>query len=487
MSEIGEFCDKNTPETIDLLGVKTDMEAAKLVYNTYPYWKCCDNVLYVFDNTTGMWSNNETIFYKILNSFESSIHLLTYNVKTGWKKSPKSYGNDLSLMKKVPPLVKTLCIDNDWIRNYSNSSLKKLLFKNGILDLTTGLFYTEFNPEFLFFDRIEDNYDDNLTQEELEYMNDIYQRLFVLPLGTEFSDYYLLNLARGLAGDLVKRCCFGIGSRDTGKSTIGKACMSSFGGYVGSFNAENLALRESKTDESAALRWALLLRYKRLIISQEMKKNITLDGGMLKKLSSGGDPIVARTHCKEEETFVPHFMVYGYANDINDIVPMDDAVIERLTIFSFKRQFVDNPSNILQLKKDPNLDNEIKTPLFKKVFRALFFKRYLKFIVEENKKELVPEIIKKGKEDWVGVENELDLIQKFLLEFEITESTHSFTSNQTIDTWLKTHHKGTSLKKFVNEMKNYLEKNSINDKKVYLCVKKICGKAERGWIGINML
>ena len=55
-------------------------------------------------------------------------------------------------------------------------------------------------------------------------------------------------------------------------------------------------------------------------------------------------------------------MVYGYANDINDIVPMDDAVIERLTIFSFKRQFVDNPSNILQLKKDPNLDNEIKTP-----------------------------------------------------------------------------------------------------------------------------
>ena len=48
--------------------------------------------------------------------------------------------------------------------------------------------------------------------------------------------------------------------------------MSSFGGYVGSFNAENLALRESKTDESAALRWALLLRYKRLIISQEMKK-----------------------------------------------------------------------------------------------------------------------------------------------------------------------------------------------------------------------
>ena len=30
------------------------MDAEKLVYNLYPYWKCCDNVLYVFDNTTGM-------------------------------------------------------------------------------------------------------------------------------------------------------------------------------------------------------------------------------------------------------------------------------------------------------------------------------------------------------------------------------------------------------------------------------------------------
>ena len=80
----------------------------------------------------------------------------------------------------------------------------------------------------------------------------------------------------------------------------------------------------------------------------------------------------------------------------------------------------------------------------------------------------------------------MDLIQKFLLEFEITESGHSFTSNQTIHAWLKTHHKGTSLKKFVNEMKNYLEKNSINEKQVYWCVKKVCGKSGRGWVGISI-
>ena len=97
--------------------------------------------------------------------------------------------------------------------------------------------------------------------------------------------------------------------------------------------------------------------------------------------------------------------------------------------------------------------------MFKKILKPLFFKRYLKFIVEENKKELVPEIIKRGKEGlgwcwkWIGLNS------KFPTRvYNSWKWYHSFTSNQTVDEWLKTHHKGTSLKKIVNEMKNYVEK-----------------------------
>ena len=68
-------------------------------------------------------------------------------------------------------------------------------------------------------------------------------------------------------------------------------------------------------------------------------------------ISSGGDEIVARNHCKGEETFTPHFMTYIMANDLNKIVPLDNAVVDRLTIFNFKCKFVDNPINIYEFKK----------------------------------------------------------------------------------------------------------------------------------------
>ena len=53
------------------------------------------------------------------------------------------------------------------------------------------------------------------------------------------------------------------------------------------------------------------------------------------------------------------------ANDQKKIVPLDNAVYTRLTIFNFKRKFVDNPRNIYELKKDNNLEQEIETDRFK--------------------------------------------------------------------------------------------------------------------------
>ena len=58
-------------------------------------------------------------------------------------------------------------------------------------------------------------------------------------------------------------------------------------------------------------------------------------------------------------------MTYIMANDLNKIVPLDNAVVDRLTIFNFKRKFVDNPKTIYELKKDENLEQELKTEKFK--------------------------------------------------------------------------------------------------------------------------
>ena len=36
-------------------GVKSDLEAAQTAYKEYPYWKYCNDTLYVFNKLTGMW------------------------------------------------------------------------------------------------------------------------------------------------------------------------------------------------------------------------------------------------------------------------------------------------------------------------------------------------------------------------------------------------------------------------------------------------
>ena len=84
-------------------------------------------------------------------------------------------------------------------------------------------------------------------------MNSNYDRFFNIPLGPDFADY-LLNLSRGLAGDLVKRICFCLGDTNTGKSTLVKACTNAFGKFVGTVNAKNFALKSTVSLEGNAIK-----------------------------------------------------------------------------------------------------------------------------------------------------------------------------------------------------------------------------------------
>ena len=175
----------------------------------------------------------------------------------------------------------------------------------------------------------------------------------------------------------------------------------------GIFNAENLAYRPSSADEAAQLRWALLLRFKRIIISNEVKtsdgeKDIALNGNMLKKLSSGGDGVVGRSHCKEETEFIPHFLVLCLANDMLKIKPYDDAVNNRAKIMKFDKTFVDKPSNEFELQKNDNIKAEMNTEKFQRCFVMLLIKYYADYNdakQAEGYVEFEPEIVKQGKHE----------------------------------------------------------------------------------------
>ena len=138
------------------------------------------------------------------------------------------------------------------------------------------------------------------------------KRFFENPLGNEVGDFLMLQLARGLAGDVMKKILFGLGPSNCGKSTLVEACQLSLGEYVWNFNAECLARRDSKADKAAKMRWVLLLQSKRIIFSNEIQTREKLDGNMIKKISSGADQITARVHSGNETSFKPHFLLLSW-------------------------------------------------------------------------------------------------------------------------------------------------------------------------------
>jgi hypothetical protein len=469
-------------------GVLNDLDAARTVYKAHPHWVCCNDELYVFDSETGLYSNSENIHFKIISKYEEDLYLLTKDKDGNLKKTIKGYGNSTGLQRNMIPQLKTLCINNSWLKDTDHTSLKKLLFLNGYLDLLTNIFYTTYDPSIVFFYRIQQIYNPLIIDNE--YIKDIQKRLFTDPLGLEVGDFYMLCIARGIAGDIMKRILFGLGSTNGGKSTATKACVSSFGEYVGTFNAENLEYKNSSTDEAAKQRWIMLLRHKRLIFSNEIKvdeekgTNIKLNGNDIKKISSGGDTLTGRTHGGLETEFIPHFLAIIFSNDLPQITPYDAAVDNRVKVIGFNKTFVEAPDNEYELKMDNNINEEISTDKFKQHFIMLIILRYIQFL-NNNKIEVIPEEVINSKKDWIGDDSEINIVTKFMNDYDLTDDVNDYTKSEDIQKWLDVQKKGISIKKFSNDLKKYCSIKKLNN--IESKNKKIGGKVLKAWIGVRII
>ena len=435
----------------------------------------------MFDDKSGLWTTSEVVMFNIISRFNDNLYLLSINDRGDIKKLSKGYGNSTTLQRQMLPQLKTLCINNSWLINNNLSSINKILFLNGYYDMNTGIFNEKFNPEIVFFHRIERKYNNDI---DINYINDVKQRFFYNQLGEDVGNYLILNIARSLAGNRMKKIFFGLGETDAGKSTYVNATINTFGDYIGTFDGENLCIKNSTSDEAQLMRWAYLLKYKRIIFSNEMKNESVLSGNMIKKVSSGGDTLVGRVHGGEEKPFVPHFNVFCNANDLLEIKPFDSAINQRLNIISYKKKYVDNPSNEYELKKDNNIDVELKTINFINAFQYIIFESYLNFY-KNGCKENIPEAVKNCKTEWLGSESENTSVNKFLESYEITNNIEDFIKSSEIDYWIKENKLNISITKFTMELKKYCSIKKYNN--VESKVKKLCGKAVRGWFGIKKI
>jgi len=304
--------------------------------------------------------------------------------------------------------------------------------------------------------------------------------LFYDPLGKDVGDFLILNLARGLAGDIMKRILFGLGYSNTGKSTITKALIKSCGDYIGTFDGNNFAYRNTSSDSASQNRWLMLLKDKRLIFSNEIKSTISLNGNLIKVVSSGGDCVVGRSRGGNETDFYLSFLCVVFANDLPKIMPYDDAVNNRVRVVSYTKPYVENPTEF-ELKLDTNIDNEFDTLRFQKCFLEIFIRQYWKGRSGEFKNE--PTEMIQAKEDWIG--SEIGCIPAFLRDYEITNDETQYIKSNQIQEWIERGKFGITMKKFGMELKQYAITKNLNN--VKSIPKKINNKLFQVWTGIKYI
>ena len=470
------------PVKEDVILASNDIEAAEIVFKTLRgkiiY---SDGVFYL--KRDNLWISDESQ----ITSYLQLIVLKSKIYRVDKKGEISDYTQNLRNASAVASCVMKLVMearDDNWVQSVFSSSHGYVLFTNGYFNFRTATFHANgsdgFDESIIFTEQIPYEYDQDFTDEEkIKYVDDV---IFKTQFGEEIGEYYKLQIARGLAGDCMKRFLVGIGPSNSGKSMISLCLKMSCGGYYDGWNGANISLKSNISDEAQRLRWMFLLKDKRLIVSNELSTNISIDGNMLKKMSNGGkDDITGRLHGGNETKFRVGFLPILFAQDLPKITPYDDAVETRIRSIPYTKTYVNNPSNVLELKRDPNLEDDVCTDSFRQAFLRLLFRAYHSFHIS-GRHDIEPDMIRSSTKDVVG--SECSPITTWLETFEITENKDDYVLSSDIQRWIDSEKLGITMMKFGQEMKRHCLINNFTS--VEVCVKKLGGKPCRVWVGCKI-
>jgi len=444
----------------------SEIDMKNMVLKEWKHFHYSNKLLYMFDDANGMYTSDKACMRTKITDILIS--------KTGSK------ALTIVRLTAVMKHIEGACNEPDWLSDNANSSLGYILYKNGYYDFKQGKFYEEYTPDIVFMWGL--NYDYNFNIDN-DYVDSIRTRFFYEPLGVDVSDYYIEQLSRAVAGDVIKKYFLCIGSLgDNGKSTITNILKHVLCKGFSAFNAGVFIQTKSTADEAAKNRWSLLLRYCRIIASNEIDSKAVLDGNILKKHSSGGDSLQGRGHGEAETSYMPHYLCLLFQNDIGKIMPFDKAVDNRTNVISYDKRYVDSPTLSNELQKiDPKfIEPEMKTDKFKQSVMHLFIKYYSKFLLNGEMEK--PLCMRVAKDDWVGESS--DPIIAFRDNFIITNEATDYVESNDIQKWIDEEKLGITMKKLGVDFKAYVGVNKFDNVEIGKRM-RVSGKQIRVWTGIK--
>lgn len=281
----------------------------------------------------------------------------------------QSVGNARNIMCALFSKIRLENNDSELYAKFHSTTKAKLCFEDGVLDMIKKTFklYEDMEENEIYttykIPRKFENYFNNPNKTTMESLKtNILEPLF----GHKMNEA-LHFLSRAIAGHYEdKRWGTYVGNRNCGKGVIFDLLANSFGEYVKPFNIENLlCTRQTESFELGEVAkknyWLLDHEFTRIAISQEtpdIGSQQKINSKYTKKLTSGGDEMIARRNYDREDTyFTLDATIFAMGN--GSLQATSDDVFETRIEFASLVQFK-SESEIEAMKKEGRSEVEMK-------------------------------------------------------------------------------------------------------------------------------
>lgn len=253
-----------------------------------------------------------------------------------------------------------------------DSNIYLLGFENGIYDLKNKVFrlgspndYVSFTTNINYIEYDEDS-------ENIQNVTELFRKI---QPDSELLEYLLTSLSSYIDGQIAdEKFIIWTGTGSNGKSLTVEFFEQTLGEYCTKLPIS--LLTKSRGNSSAASPEIAKTLGKRFAVLQEPEENDRINVGLMKEIT-GGDKIEARGLYKEPVIFKPQFKLLLTCNDLPKIPSSDGGTWRRLRVLPFKSEFVDNPTEAHQFKKDPYLCEKLDE--WKEAFMSILIHYYKKY------------------------------------------------------------------------------------------------------------
>ena len=393
------------------------------------------NNLWAYDKSTGVWrlqDKSMPVLHKLVTNCGD---LLNFQVSKGFKSYSGDHNKSCALLNKLPSVMDS---SDGYFETRIDSDFGKLLFQDGMYDFKTSTFLA-FDRDVIFSSSIPHKFSDVMAIDEA-LVDKVDQVLFRdsykdHEIGATLRHY----LMRGVYGDYkMKKWIIIVGPTNCGKGVFTRISEKALGTACAQPAANNLLKRKDGGEPSKELGWILECVNARLSITQEIRvsKANPIDGTLVKSFSSGGDKMTGRINYGHDTKVVNKSLLILMANEVGEIAPTDDALLERSIVVTPYYSFVNEPKQKHEKAKVPGFlgwEADPKTPL---AFLKLMIREHDSWYATGYAEPSIPESMKQAKADVLSKPDVRGCLED---TYEITEDPAD--------------------KTLYNELKDYLQQN----------------------------